>query len=298
MAIPETQLETWSHLGSVTQSASTYNTIKNVLNDNGSPYFSKSFTIFLQGSYGNATNVFKDSDVDIVIRLDQTYYWGNSLLTEVAKTNLTNTINPATYSLETFKTNVSSWLIKKFGSDVSVGTKAINIKASGARRDADVLVCASYRLYRADSNGADDKYDEGICFFKSDGTLVHNFPKQHADNCTTKHQVSIQWFKPVVRIYKNMRNQMADEKIIKGGLAPSYFIEGMLWNVPTSLYGKSYDSSFVKTYNWIVQTDKTQLACASDLHWLVRDNVQTCWPAADFDKFMSAAGKYWKEWGT
>lgn len=31
MGIPESQLDTWSHQGSIAQSASTYNTIKNAL---------------------------------------------------------------------------------------------------------------------------------------------------------------------------------------------------------------------------------------------------------------------------
>ena len=33
MAIPEAQLETWSHQGSVTQSSSTYASIKNMLEE-------------------------------------------------------------------------------------------------------------------------------------------------------------------------------------------------------------------------------------------------------------------------
>jgi hypothetical protein len=55
MAIPEAQLDTWSHQGSVTQSATTYNSIKNILEAKDSPYSGKNFTVFLQGSYGNDT---------------------------------------------------------------------------------------------------------------------------------------------------------------------------------------------------------------------------------------------------
>ena len=77
MAIPESQLETWSHQGSVAQSAETYDIIQKVLNDTAAPYYSKDFSVFLQGSYGNATNVYRDSDVDVVIRLNQTvHYFG------------------------------------------------------------------------------------------------------------------------------------------------------------------------------------------------------------------------------
>jgi hypothetical protein len=43
-------------------------------NDSTSPYYPKDFKIFLQGSYKNDTNVYGDSDVDVVIRLDEIYY--------------------------------------------------------------------------------------------------------------------------------------------------------------------------------------------------------------------------------
>lgn len=69
MAIPESQLDTWSHQGSIIQSSNTYNTIKNALEAVGNPYASKNYRVFLQGSYGNDTNIYAESDVDIVIKL-------------------------------------------------------------------------------------------------------------------------------------------------------------------------------------------------------------------------------------
>jgi hypothetical protein len=64
MAIPESQLTTWSSQGSITQSANTYATIKLALESGDTTYAGKSYEIFLQGSYGNDTNVYADSDVD------------------------------------------------------------------------------------------------------------------------------------------------------------------------------------------------------------------------------------------
>lgn len=61
MAISEAQLQTWSAQGSVTQSAQTYETIRGVLDDRTSPYYPKIYRIFLQGSYGNDTNIYSDS---------------------------------------------------------------------------------------------------------------------------------------------------------------------------------------------------------------------------------------------
>ena len=37
---------------------------------------------FLQGSYGNDTNVYSDSDVDVVMRLDSVFYYDLSRMTE------------------------------------------------------------------------------------------------------------------------------------------------------------------------------------------------------------------------
>jgi hypothetical protein len=297
MAIPESQLVTWSHQGSVTQSAATYESIRNVLNSPNSPYFGKDFSIFLQGSYGNSTNVYRDSDVDIVIRLNQTYYSDTSELTPVAKGNYDMAFTKASYQYADFKRDVLAWLVKNYGSDVVPGKKAIAIKGNGSRRDADVLVCSRHRYYRPSSSGVDSDYHEGIIFWTSDGTEIVNFPEQHRENCTTKHQNTSTRFKPLVRVYKNMRNSMVDERHLGDGVAPSYFLEGMLWNAPNSLFGPSLQQSWADTYNWIKDTNQTELMCANSIHYLVRDGHRVCWPSANFRAYLVAAVKYWNEWG-
>jgi tRNA nucleotidyltransferase (CCA-adding enzyme) len=85
MPIPESQLETWSHQGSITQSSNTYNSIKNVLEASTTPYADKNFKVFLQGSYGNDTNIYAESDVDIVIRLDDCFHSDLESLSEAEK---------------------------------------------------------------------------------------------------------------------------------------------------------------------------------------------------------------------
>src|SRR5690242_8138563 len=75
MPIPEAQLEIWSHQGAVSQSKDTYATVRGALEAAGTGYADKSFSIFLQGSYCNDTNVYAESDVDIVILTDSTYYY-------------------------------------------------------------------------------------------------------------------------------------------------------------------------------------------------------------------------------
>ena len=67
--------------------------------------------------------------------------------------------------------------------------------------------------------------------------------------------------------------------------------------MPADKFVQGYEDSFVNTFNWVLNADKTKLACASGLYWLVRDNSSVCWPTANFRAYLAAAKKYWNEWG-
>jgi hypothetical protein len=295
MAIQEAQLETWSHQGAVTQSRDTYATIKRALEDNSAPYAGQSYTSFLQGSYANDTNVYADSDVDIVMRLDSIYYSDVSQLSEGDRAAYNAAWLAASYSLEQFKTDVIAHLKRKFGdAAVTPGKKAISIKGQGARRDADVLVCAEFRRYFNFSGSANQWYEEGICFFRPDGTRIENFPRQHSENCTRKHQISRQWFKRTVRVYKNLRNRMIEDGMIEEGLAPSYYLEGMLYNVPPEKFGGSQVDNFTDTFRWIVLADRSKFVCANEQFYLFNDYSPVTWRAANCEKFLGAVNLWTK----
>lgn len=78
MAISEIQLATWAKQGQTAQFTSTYDNIKTVLGHDNSPYSLKNFGIFLQGSYKNDTNIYGDSDLDIIINLKDIFYYLDS----------------------------------------------------------------------------------------------------------------------------------------------------------------------------------------------------------------------------
>ena len=103
MTISEAQLETWSRQGATAQFTSTYETLRTVLNDSNSPYYLKSFEIFLQGSYKNSTNVYGDSDVDVVIRLNSIFYSDLNLLDATEKARHEAQRSPGTYTLAEFR---------------------------------------------------------------------------------------------------------------------------------------------------------------------------------------------------
>jgi hypothetical protein len=296
VAIPEAQLDTWSKQGSVAQSRDTYATVKKILDDGGSPYCLRSFESFLQGSYANDTNVYRDSDVDVVMRLDSTWYHDAPLLPADQYQAFERAYpGSADYGLPEFKAQVAAWLKQKF-TNVTIGSKAIFIPGSGARRDCDVLVCARFKYYYSFKSVGDENYADGICFFLNDATRIANFPKQHSANCTAKHKATSQWFKPTVRIYKNMRNHLVEAKMLRGGQAPSYFIEGMLWNVPNDNFGRSYTDTFVSTLNHLINGDRSAFRCANGIHLLLQANSHVSWAPANCQAYLGALRNLWNNW--
>jgi hypothetical protein len=296
MPISESQLETWSHQGSITQSSNTYNTIKSVLEAGTTPYASKNYKVFLQGSYGNDTNIYAESDVDIVIRLDDCFHSDLESLSDDEKSVYKEAFSDATYTHTDFKRDVLSVLERQYGSAVKAGDKAIAIDASGSRRKSDVIVATQFRRYFKFRSASDSEYVEGICLFNAAGERIANYPKQHSANLTAKHQASSKWLKPMVRVLKNMRSRMVDEGLIKSGVAPSYYIEGLLYNVPNEKLTRSIEDSLINILNWYRQdASKTDLVCANEQYYLLRDGYHTCWSQTDCDVFVEAAVDLWNQ---
>ncbi|WP_447761866.1 nucleotidyltransferase domain-containing protein [Sphingopyxis panaciterrae] len=292
MAISESQLEIWSHQGSIQQSAATYQTIKGVLESPNSPYYAKSFSVFLQGSYGNSTNIYADSDVDLVICLTSIYYSDTNSLTSEDKARYDSGTSSANYTFDNFKSDVLSWLKVNFGAGVKAGKKAIFVPGEGGRRDVDVLVCVKHHDYYSFPAFGSPSFHEGVCFWTSDGKIV-NYPKQHLAHCTTKHAATYNKFKPNVRVIKNIRNSMIDKGYIVEGIAPSYFLEGMLYNVPTYNFFGSFGDSFEGYVEWLSSCNTQELLCANERHYLIRDGARVCWNLPNFRSTLSALQSFW-----
>ena len=293
MPIAESQLETWSKQGVPGPSRDTYASVKKILEDKAAPYADKDPDTFLQGSYSNDTNVSRDSDVYAVAFIATTFaHDAPTLTTDQYQAFEKTYLGTASYSYQQYKKDVLTWLTSKYGPGVRAGTKAIYIPAGTNRRECDVLPAIQYRYYYRFNNVLDQSYAAGICFYLQDGTQIVNFPRQHSANCTTKHQDTKSWFKPTVRIYKNMRNYMTERKQLTEGVAPSYFIEGMLYNVPNDKFGTSYEDTFVNTFNFLSGADRSTFKCANGIQMLL-GNTQVTWRAENCLTYLEALKALW-----
>jgi hypothetical protein len=301
MAIGEQQLETWTGLGSIQQSSATYLSIKNLLEHKDAPYASRHIDTFLQGSYCNDTNIYGDSDVDIVLRTRAFFHYNLDAL-PVSEQAEFKRVHPtiAEYQLGDFKRDVISWLGRQFGADLDTASskKVLKIKSNESRRSADILLVAPHKKYTRylSARPEDQTLIEGVLFITSDGTQTVNYPKQHSDNLTGKHQASSQWLKPTVRVYKNMRKCMVERGRIKSGAAPSYFLEGLLSNVPAEYFGKNWGATLENTFAWIEGNLPANYMCANGIHPLIRDSVPTSWSVQGYIDWLNGMKTLWNNW--
>jgi hypothetical protein len=126
-------------------------------------------------------------------------------------------------------------LRSNFKDDVREGNKAVAIDATGNRRKADVLIALKHKRYLCFDTIATESVVNGIALSKLDGTRVINYSNQHRDNLVTRSQETNEWLKHITRIFKNARQRMIPDGYIQTGIAPSYYIEGLLENLCASL---------------------------------------------------------------
>lgn len=295
MPISEQDLTTMANIGAQVTSKDTYNTMRLALEAPDTGFHRKSYEIFLQGSYGNDTNIFRESDVDVVIRLDSIFTYDLTALTAEQRAAFAMIHGAAEYTHVHFQADVLAALRSRFGNAVVPGNKAVAIEPLHNRRKADVLSAIQHRRYlwylsdRPDQNS----YVPGISFHKADGTRVINYPQQHRANLTTKNQQTNEWFKHIVRIFKNARQKMVEEGYIQAGIAPSYYLEGLLYNVPNSCFGTSYVDSMVACINWLYRTDRSTLLCANEQYPLLDGNPDVTWSSTQCTTFLQGIVAYW-----
>lgn len=189
------------------------------------------YEIFVQGSYGNNTNVRQDSDVDVNVMLTSTFYAEYP----EGKTDKDYFFSDGTITYDDYRGRVIRALEKKFGKySISEGNKSVKINANSYRVNADCVISMQYRNYKALNSSDPNKFIEGVKFFSKDGSTVINYPKIHINNGKNKNINTSKEYKKLVRIFKRVRNRMVDEDLIDKDVITSFLLECLVWNIPNS----------------------------------------------------------------
>ena len=89
---------------------------------------------------------------------------------------------------------------------------------------------------------------------------------------------------------------MIDNGYLAEGVAPSYFLEGMLYNVPNNLFGGTYHQTIADALNWIKDTDRSKLVCANERYMLLHPTSPVTWRAEQLQTYLNAVIKFWNDW--
>ena len=274
MSISEQQLINWSRPVSTSEDNKCQNVISQVTNAIRSK-FGQSVSIFLQGSYRNNTNVRLDSDVDIVVRHNDYFYYNLQHLNEAEKANFSKAWpDDATYSFQDLKNDTEIALRAVFGNDVGRRNKCIEVKGNSYRVTADIIPCFPHKRFATSTNVE----AEGIQFFSDNLDKIVSFPNQHYTEGVDKTDATGRMFKRTVRILKVLRNRLIDEGSISEDFASSFFIECLVYNVPNSLfipgnYTQTTKNIITRIYNDMGdESIANNYAEVSDLKWLFRGN--------------------------
>lgn len=194
----------------------------------------RNITLLTQGSYANKTNIPKQSDVDVAVILESTF-------TSTYRSGITRDnygFTPGTYSASELKDEVEKALKGYYKIGVERHNKSIKVYGNTYRVDADVVPAYRHRNYSRDFSFDTNNYEKGIEIIPDKGAAIINYPELHIQMGIAKNKVTDYRFKKVVRIIKNIKEDMIEGGVKVPDEISSFGIESLLWNVDVSVYKK------------------------------------------------------------
>lgn len=296
MAIPEAQLQTWSHQGAKITAAAAYQSVRNALAAPDSPIRGMNRDIYLQGSYGNDTNVRGDSDVDVVVQLNSTFGYDLSQLTQDQIQAFAAAFPTfATYNWPEFRRDVLQALRLHYGR-VEEGNRSLKINSNGL--GVDIIAAIEHRKYNWFHSVGYENCASGMRFYARDnGRTIINFPRLHHENGVQKNseQRTNGWYKASVRLIKNARSCAVERGYLGTNAAPSYFVECLVFNVPDGSFGGSFQKTFVGIVTFLRDNPMCNFVCQNCQMPLFGDTAEQ-WSQVSAASLTTSLIRLWNEW--
>jgi len=275
-------LNSWSHHHSAKASIQAHTSIREAFNDYALQDKGFIYNIFLQGSYKNDTNLRLDSDVDIVVQLLE------ELRPKVATLSKDQLKDNQAHKLmydrwRSFRSQVLKALRAKYGNGVvATKRKCIKVEKGEIHASADVVVTV--------------KCGAGLAFYLPDEhRWVVSYPEQHHARGLKKAEATSNRFKRTIRMFKATRNHMEEKHSIKEGIAPSYFIECLLCNVPDKLFIPRLDQSYAGIVEYLKTANLHGFKCQNGIHKLFGPS-KDLWDQNEARAFIKALRQLWEKW--
>ena len=275
MPVTEQQLDTWAKPVRLRKDIETRDYVKNLFR--GYQFQSSNFEIYLQGSVANYTNIRADGDIDIVFQYNGTFGYSR---------NYGDYNSPSSYSLNHLRSRIRS-ILNDHNIRCQDKDKCIKLNLKERWQDVDLIPCFQYRYHLSRYN-----YCEGIKIRTLNGKEIINYPKIHRMNGEKKNDGAPN-HKNMVRVFKNIKKRLVEERWCEEELAPSYFIECLLYNVTDRAFYGNNSQSFVSCLTYLAKQRQNwgDFKCQNEIECLF-GNGSTQWNESDCQKFLTKIVNY------
>jgi hypothetical protein len=162
----------------------------------------------------------------------------------------------------------------------------------------DVIPALEYRDYVRFATLSDQSYISGISFDDLAGQAIVNFPKQHMQNGEAKNAAGRTngKYKQTIRMFKNARSCAVDKELLADDVAPSYFIECLLYNVPDSLFVSERQQTFENIWNFLWSRINVQTAVCQNGRAPLFGTSPQQWTIQRAASLLTALQHLWNRW--
>jgi hypothetical protein len=236
--------------------------------------------------------------VDVVVQHNLSFRRDLSRLPLTQKLQYNGNFGDASYGAKEHRAEVLRALQRYFGAAVVVsGPKAIKVTTPNGRT-VDVIPALEYRDYVRFATLSDQSYISGISFDDLAGQAIVNFPKQHMQNGEAKNAAGRTngKYKQTIRMFKNARSCAVDKELLADDVAPSYFIECLLYNVPDSLFVSERQQTFENIWNFLWSRINVQTAVCQNGRAPLFGTSPQQWTIQRAASLLTALQHLWNRW--
>lgn len=105
-------------------------------------------------------------------------------------------------------------------------------------------------------------------------------------------------YKSSVRMIKNARRYLVDQGKLAKEVAPSYFVECWLYNIPSDRFVKEADQTFYNILQWLHQDPQWNEFVCQNWQTYLFGPLPVQWALQSAGQLQTALAELWNNWGS